>query len=479
MVFPARLRPVSSAGRAPSQTGPLAAMYALLATAVGCVGASAGELFFNGDGTLSTPFTATVNRCALSYPPAAHLQQLDRCQEGAYRSQGLFVLGCAGGMLLLTAALIVIVPWLDRGLLARTPKFTDIEGVTAAATTRFGTLCDQAGLTGRRRPRLVIAAVPEAFTTALPGGQPLVVLPVGLVLPEAQPGRFDPVVMHELAHVQARDVSLVSSVRGIAWLTIPVVALASLPEFLAAGQTQVQQAYLIQAAVFVAATILVAAGLLRLRETAADRQATRWLDPAETLQNLLDTAAAQDGTELRRRWWLRRLLARHPSLPARRAALRNPLTAPEANFATALTVGAVAAMAMNTCLYFASSLHYASAGWLPIRVWAATGGVVLGLGLAPAFVRSAAQVRRADVPFAQCWTPVAGVSTGLLLGSLVAPGLTTDAAVSVAIGSGFREVADRSLCSPARERAWPLSPPGWPAWPPTGIHIGHPGWWLA
>ena len=221
MLFPTRLRPVSLAARAPSQTRPLIGMYALLALAVGCVGASAGELFFNGDGTLSTPFESAENRCLLSYPLAVHLQQLDRCQEGSYRSQGLFVLGCVGGMLLLTAALMLIVPWLDRRRLARTRQFTDIEGITTAVTARFGALCDQAGLTGRRRPRLVVAAVPEAFTIALPGGQPLVVLPVTIALAWAQPGRFDPVVLHELAHVRARDVSLVSSVRGIAWVTIP------------------------------------------------------------------------------------------------------------------------------------------------------------------------------------------------------------------------------------------------------------------
>ena len=241
--------------------------------------------------------------------------------------------------------------------------------------------------------------------------------------------------MHELAHVRARDVSLVSSVRGIAWITIPAIALAALPEFLAAGQTQVQRAYLIQALLFVTATILVAAGLLRVREIAADRQAAHWLGSPETLQNLLDAADVNAGTGSRRGWW-RRLLARHPSLLARRMALRNPLIAQEAGFATALTVGAVAAMAMNTCFYFATSLHFAAAGWLPIRVWAATGGVVLGLGLAPAFVRSAARARRADAPFAW-WIPVAGVSIGLLLGSLVAPGLATGAVVSVVVGSGF------------------------------------------
>ena len=353
----------------------------------------------------------------------------------------MFVLGCAVGLLLIMAGLILVVPWLDRRRLARTQQFTESQGVPASATAWFGSLCDHAGLTGRRRPRLMVAAVPEAFTTALPGGLPLVVLPVQVVLAQDYPSRFNPVVLHELAHVRARDVSLVSSVRGIAWITIPVLALASLPEFLDAGQTQVQRAYLVQAVAFVAATILVAAGLLRVREIAADRQAVHWLGSPETLQNLLEVAEVPAVIRLRRssRWRLL-LLARHPSLTARLTALRSPARARDAGFAAALAVGAVAAMAMNTCFYFASSLDNAAAGWLPIRVWAATGGIMLGLGLAPAFLRSAAQARRAGGAFAW-WTPVAGVSFGLLLGSLVAPGPATGAVISIVVGSAFRGVA--------------------------------------
>lgn len=411
-------------------------MYALLAAAVGCVGASAGQLFFYGDGALSTPFDGAQNRCLLSYPLAIHLLQFEQCQEDSYRSQGLFVLGCAGGLVFLTAALIVIVPWMDRRRLARTRQFTDIEGVTAAAAARFSALCDQVGLTGRRQPHLVVAAVPQAFTTTFPGRQPLVALPVAVALTWAQPGRFDPIVLHELAHVRGRDVSLVSSARGIAWVTIPAITLASLPEFLDGGDTQVQQTYLIQAAVLVAATMLVAARLLRVREIAADRQAASWLGSPDTLQNLLNTAREPAGTGLRR--W-RQLLARHPSLPARRIALRNPLMVQQAGFATALTVGAVAAMAMSTCFYFAMSLD-TTAWWLPAQVWAATGGAVLGLGLTPVFMRHAAQASRAGPP-ASWWELVAGAGTGLLLGSLAAPGVATGAVVSVVLGSGFRALA--------------------------------------
>ncbi|MGO9190295.1 MAG: M48 family metallopeptidase [Streptosporangiaceae bacterium] len=419
-------------GRTPSHAGAILGMYALLATAVGCVGASAGELFFAADRTLSTPFQGALNRCSLSYPILTHAQQYDRCLVGAYRFKGLFLLGCVGYMLLFTAALIVVGPWLTRRRLARAQQYTQTQAVTA----RFESLCDRAGLTGRR-PRLAVAAVREAYTTVLPDGRPLVVLPLKTTL---DPSRFDPVVLHELAHVRARDVSLVSSVRGIAWITIPVVALASLPDILDAGQTQVPQAYLVQAVVFVAATILVAAGLLRLREIAADRQAARWLDSPQPLRNLLDTAEVPAGTAPNWSRWRRRLLARHPSVTARLAALGSPLTVRDVGFATALAVGAVAAMAMNTCSYFASSLDYAAAASLPPRVWAATGGVVLGLGLAPAFLRSAAQARLAGVPYAW-WAPVAGVSLGLLLGSVAAPGTATNAVLSVVVGSGFGGVA--------------------------------------
>jgi len=207
----------------------------------------------------------------------------------------------------------------------------------------------------------------------------------------------------------------------------------------------VQRAYLVQAVVFVAATILVAAGLLRVREIAADRQAVRWLGSPETLQNLLDSAEVPVGTRLRRSsQWRLRLLARHPSLTARLTALRSPFGVRDAGFATGLAVGAVAAMAMNTCFYFASSLDNAAAGWLPIRVWAAAGGIALGLGLTPAFLRSAGQARRTGEPFAW-WTPVAGVSSGLLLGSLAAPGPATSAVISVVVGSGFGGVATAVL----------------------------------
>jgi len=476
--------PVTGWARSPAW--PLLGLYVFLAVAVGCVGAAAGELFFTGYGPLSNSFAAATNRCTLTFPIETRIQELDRCWAGAYRSQGWFALESAVVMLVATAGLIVVVPWLDRWRLARAPRFADIRGEAAPVTARFRSLCGEAGLAGRRCPDLLVAGVPEAFTTVLPGGRPLVVLPVKVALGCDDPRRFDPVVLHELAHVRVRDVSLASAVRGISWITIPVVALASLPEFLSGWQGQVQEASLAQAALFVVAAILVAAALLRFREIAADRQAALWLGSPGPLSDLLDTTGGRVGAAVRRsgRWWLRPL-ARHPSLAARRTALHLPSGPRDASLAYGFAVGAVAAMAMDVCFSLAGSLDQPAADWLPVRVWAAAGGVVLGFGLTPALLRDAERARQAG-PAAARWDAAAGVGLGLLLGSVVPPGTVTSAVNSIVVGAGFTglttavilaftgaglAVLIAGLASLAAER-FPLQP----AWLTACLAITISGW---
>lgn len=441
MGFAVRKPPTSpGTGWALSPAWPLLGLYVFLAAAVGCVGAAAGGLFFAGYGPLSNSFAGATNRCALRFSIENHIQELDRCWAGAYRSQGWFVLGSAGAMLVITAGLILVVPWLDRWRLARAPRFADIRGETTPVTARFRSLCGEAGLAGRRCPDLLVAGVPQAFTTVLPGGRPLVVLPVKVALGCDDPCRFDPVVLHELAHVRVRDVGLASAVRGISWITIPVVALASLPQLLAGWQGKLQGTSLAQAGLFVLAAILVAAALLRFREIAADRQAALWLGSPRPLSALLDTVGGRAGAGMRRsgQWWLRPL-ARHPSLAARRTALRLPYGPRGAGLAYCFAVGAVAAMAMDVCYSLAGNLDEPAAVWLPVRVWAAVGGALLGLGLTPALLRDAERARQAGTAGVR-WDAAAGTGLGLLLGSIVPPGTATSAVISIVVGAGFRGV---------------------------------------
>jgi len=93
--------------------------------------------------------------------------------------------------------------------------------------------------------------------------------------------------------VRARDVSWVSSVWHVTWITLPVIALACIPQIFDTGGGQFSGTVVLQAAVFAAGTALVARELLRRREIEADRQAARWLDSPEPLCRLLETLAAK------------------------------------------------------------------------------------------------------------------------------------------------------------------------------------------
>jgi Zn-dependent protease with chaperone function len=396
MTTATRSRP--SSYRASSPRAPLFGMYALLAAALACVGASAGGLFFSSDRPLLVSFAGAMNRCALRFPVtgflSAHVQELDQCRQAAYRTEGWFVLGAAAVVPLITAGLVFVVPWLDRWRLARAGRWADIPG----ATVRFGLLCDQVGLTGRLRPRLQVAglALRQAFTTALPGGRPLVVIPVKTALSHPDPQRFDPILLHELAHVRARDVSWVSTVRGLALVTVPALALASVPAILNGGNLLAQRTFLIQAGAFVACSLLLATALLRRREIDADRQAVQWLGSPAALRRVLDPAATLTRPKAAR--WRLPLLAGHPSSTARITALRDPVGARDSGFAYALAVGAITAMVINTTYFIAWTFDISLARQLPIRVSAAAGGLMLGLSLTPALLRRAARTRDAGIP---------------------------------------------------------------------------------
>jgi Zn-dependent protease with chaperone function len=422
-------------------------MYGLVFTMVGCVGIAAGFLLITSDWAFWGSTLAVIDRCELKFPAGSgfgNLSSVNRCAAVAYRHQGLLVLAVAAVVVAATAALILIVPWVDRWRLARAGRRS-----IAGAAVRFESLCDASGLTGRRRPRLAVpglrARIRSAFTIALPGRRPLIVIPAAVAVTyAADTGWFDAVVLHEMAHVRRGDSSWVSCVRWIAWITIPAVALACIPSVFVGG-IQVSRAAVIQAGVFAAAAVVIAAWLLRSREVEADRQAARWSGSADGLRcGLLDAerVRAQRGS----RWWLRPL-ARHPSATARIRALQDPAGIQSGGFIDALITGAVAAMAMNASFFVTGELDIVADGWLPERVSAVVAGAVLGFGLTPALIRRAMQACDDGVP-ARWWQPVSGAAAGIALGPLIAPSTIPApgaAAVSIITGSGAWDIATRML----------------------------------
>jgi Zn-dependent protease with chaperone function len=423
-----------AAGRPPLPAWPLAGMYALVFTVLGCVGVSAGQNLFDGGTAGSVSAHRQISLCLLKFQgylqSPAGWNEYARCTAGGYRFVGFLALGAVVVVLALAAGLSVIVPLADRWRVARAGRLPDIPEVTA----RFESLCRQGGVAGRRRPRLLIAGpgVRQAFTAALPGGRPLIVIPAAVAVAHGDPGRFDPVVLHEIAHVRARDVSWVSAVRWIAWLTVPAVALAQLAAFRAGTTSRSETGYVVlHAAALVAATVVIAAGLLRRREIEADRLAVQWLGSPEALRRLLDASggpAARGGLRGAFRWCLRPL-ARHPSVAARTSALGDPLGLRDGAFGYALATGVVTVMALNAADFIANDLDWAATGYLPDQLAAAAGGILLGFGLTPLLLRRAIRARRRGVPCAW-WQPVAGTAAGMLLGSLFLPATPAPFALS-------------------------------------------------
>jgi len=430
----------SSASQPPSAPGPLLGLYALVFTVLGCIGAFAGEIFFLGDRVLSAGHDRTIARCLqapVMHAPLA-LPAFDRCVSGTFRLEGLFVLAVAVAAPALAAMLSLVAPGMTQRRLARSGGFDSRD-----AAARFEKLYDQTRLAGRRRPRLFVGGLGqrEAYTTGLPGRRSLIVIPPKLAgFAASDPRRFDPVVLHEMGHVRARDVSWVSSVRHITWITLPVIALACIPQVFDSGGGQFSGTVVAQAAVFVAGSVLIARELLRRREIEADRQAARWLGSPEPLCRLLE--AGRRAVHLKPggagEWWSHPL-ARHPSPAARIAAMRDPLGRQDGGLVYTLVAGVVAVMAMNTSYFLTWALDEVDGGWLPARVSAVVAALVLGLSLTPALVRRAARARRTSMP-AAWWQPVAGTASGMLIGALIPPGATPGATASILAGMDLRRI---------------------------------------
>ncbi|MFG1918337.1 M48 family metalloprotease [Micromonospora sp. NPDC048898] len=295
----------------------------------------------------------------------------------------------------------------------------------AGAEQRFAELCDRQGLHGRHRPELFVAgpSVRQAFTTVRPGGRPLVVLPAAVAVAYRDPARFDPVVQHELAHVRGRDVRWVSAVRGLLWLVVPAVAVASVSEIRAVGLPAFPLVTAGRALVLVLVSALLRALVLRLREHEADQQVSRTGD-ATALIRLLEAAAA---TRPQHPGRLRRLFARHPTPQRRAAALRagqqvsvdGPMQAAVTGAVTAIVAGAAAHAALT--LAFDRDLSVLSAALV---------GVLLGFGLTPALHRRAltgAPSRR--------WLPIVAAAAGLAVGGFVFPTGPAGASTSFPTGT--------------------------------------------
>lgn len=413
-------------------------VYLLGTLSLAGTGAGAGQLFHQ----FARPRAADgVLRCLINngIDPRTLTGGLD-----AYGGDPVVVAGCvrelgsvlgaaalAGAAAVLVAAwvLVVVDGWRIRAALDRrgavgyrSPALTRVE-------ERFEHWCDRAALTGRRRPRLVLGApgglAGQARTTAVPFARPVVVIPAAYAY--ADPAQVDLAVLHELAHVRARDLSWASATWWAGWLQLPVLAVALSPIALHPGAIPAGRWAQIWLALALTAAILVLrAGLLRQRERAADAYAVAALGDAGVLAALSRPVAVPPSRAVgvppsapgRLPAAVRGLLRVHPPAARRVREAAEPTDRWRAGFALAAATGLVA---MFTAQLIATVARQYLAldparGWWFADLSLVGGSLLWALVVVPAW-------SRAGRPANGRWAAVLGSAVGLGAGYfLPAPG---------------------------------------------------------
>ena len=413
-------------------------MYLLIVVALAGIGAGAAQILFY---VHDLGHVTAVQACLLDHGirlsdpasrslagGAAHLADFATCANRYNRRQGTVMVAGITSILVLAWALMILSGTVMRRRLRS--GVTDQTGPKVAnATARFDHWCDIAGLTDRHRPRLLLARpgrrTDQAFTTALPFGRPTVVIPVSYAY--LDPAQLDLVVLHELAHVRARDLTWASATWWAGWLNLPVLLAAILP--LLTHPSTIGRGFrspLLLAVVLSLVTLTLRSAVLRRREQAADTFAVRVLASPDALRVAAGAYVRRPPNlsgpiALVRR--LRRWTSTHPSAEVRAETTAQASDGWEGGFVVAAATGILSIFtfqSLDTILIDLSGFAWPWAD-LPSDLSLATAALVWAVTLIPAWIRHA-RVSRGPGP-GRWWPTVAGSALGLLAGYLLpAPG---------------------------------------------------------
>ena len=385
------------------------------------------------------------------------------CYAGAQHLRAAYALGGAALVILLGAAVLFLAPpiieWRRR-----------LQPVVAKLPATAGRVDELAHYAGLRYPPTVMlggAKQRDAFSYGWPRRHKIA-LPPAVAVKWNHRNLFDPLALHELAHLRNRDVGFSWLTRGAMYAVVPLLTLPVIAGIISNDFSLVRD-YAWRAAILMATVWIIAIALLRSREHDADLRAATVMDEPDTMIALVSSVRAPAPS----RW--RRLTAYHPTPAARADILTRPDRAAEVKFLDGLVPAYLAASAMpliegiatavSTGRSFASHQTLVAPGICGVLL-----GCTVGLGLWRAVIVDRAMGIR-PTP----WIAAAGVAAGLALGQLASLGNTTTGLrgglgqplwLMIHVVAGLAATAlVYSLAEVSADAVWRLRSPRW-AWMP-------------
>jgi len=399
---------------------PSTSRYIALITALLCTGLFVGDWVYNQ--VLGRHWIKVVVDCAgqavqttlhrrVPLPPVqAEITQQAlqaRCRGAAEIGRAIFALGGVG----VAAACGLVIIYLAPVLVRRRRRLRPLDPPLHEASHRFAELAARSGL--RRAPRAErgSARQRDGFSYGSPG-RPRVVLPPAVAVRWRDRELFEPLVLHELAHVRHRDVALAWLARSVWYAVAPLVAVPIVMTLLS-GDRSILADFAWRAALLGLTVLLVSTALLRSREHDADLRVGMMAGSADALIAMLRNMPAH-----RPRSQLRQLTARHPTPSQRVLILQNPERAADLMFVDGFTPAFLAALLLPLVVNVLV-IVYTGTGRTGIGELAATllAGALLG-GSVGVGVWRRAIVGRIAGGSARIAPLACGVAVGLVLGQL-------------------------------------------------------------
>jgi Zn-dependent protease with chaperone function len=340
-----------------------------------------------------------------------------RCAASVERRRALFSVGGAG----FAGAAGLLILFLVPALLERRRRLRELTPALEQVTRRTRALAEEVGL--RRMPTVMIGptTLRDAFTYGLPHRY-RIALPPAAAVRWRDASLFDPLIRHELAHLEHHDVPLAWLARSIWWVIAPLLLLPVVVG-VAEGDLSLLPSYGWRALLLAVVVQVVSSALLRSREHDADLRAAQSVQGPEAIAAVVRRAREPSAA---RSW--RRALARHPSPAARLDVLDQPERHTRVTLldgaVTGFLAGLVIPLVVSTVTPLLSGSGQIDVAWVAAALVAGpllAGSVGLGLCRA-ALVHRLTGTTPSPAPVA------IGVAAGLVLGqaaSLAQTGIGT------------------------------------------------------